>query len=302
MQDGKTVVLHPRPYTAANLALPCGKCIGCKQAKAQEWAARAMHEAREHEHSIFATLTYAPKHLPKGGTLLPRDLTLFLKRLRQAMARTRCHPPALNHGRLRYLASGEYGDIGGRPHYHAILFGVSLSDAIICGHGKNGDPLYASPTLDKLWRYGSVTFGELTMASAAYTASYTIKSIGTQCDPDGVVRDPFIRMSLKPGLGEKYALRYSSDLRSGCLIVDGHPTRIPRYYKKVLERPLVAGPDPEREVRRSRHDILEEASLAIHQRMAERFVRDPRGRSTVGLEAEEKIALRRRELTRSKTL
>lgn len=299
------MVLHPRPYTAANLALPCGKCIGCKQAKAQEWAARAMHEAREHEHSIFATLTYAPQHLPKGGTLLPRDLTLFLKRLRQAMARHRSHPPALNHGKLRYLASGEYGDIGGRPHYHAILFGVQVTDSVLCGHGKNGDPLYSSPTLDKLWRFGTVTFGELTMASAAYTASYTIKSIGTQCDDDGVIRDPFLVVSLKPGLGEKYALRYAGDLRSGALIVDGHPTRIPRYYKKVLERPLPP-PKPSnaaaRAAARARHDILEEASLAIYQRMAERGLRDPFGRTQIALDNEEKIALRRRELTRNKTL
>lgn len=37
-----------------------------------------MHEASLHEDSIFVTLTYRPDALPDGGTLVKRDLQLFL--------------------------------------------------------------------------------------------------------------------------------------------------------------------------------------------------------------------------------
>lgn len=285
------MVLHPRPNSAADLALPCGKCLGCKTARAQEWALRCVHEARLHEHSIFATLTYAPKHLPANGALLPRDLALFLKRLRQAMARRRNHPPALPYGKLRYLAAGEYGDKGGRPHYHAILFGVSLADARFIGTSKSGNPLYRSETLDKLWRYGTVDFGEVTAASAAYTASYTMKSFtsGDFIDDDAViVQPPFLRQSLKPGIGATHVDRFSGDLRAGAVRHDGTARRTPRYYKKRLEE--------------NHPEIAEEAEYNSHLQRVDRAARDPASLHPDRLVAEEIIAHRRKSLSDTHSL
>lgn len=278
------VVLHPQLGTA-NMSVPCGRCLGCKSRRGQEWAARVLHELRNHDAAIFATLTYAPEHLPSSGELVPRDLSLFLKRLRQAMARRRGRSPDIRGHRLRYLACGEYGDIGGRPHYHAILFGVGFND-----EQTATATLKTSPTLTRLWGKGTVNYGEVTAASAAYVAGYTIKKIGrTHCDADGVVMEaPFLRASTHPGLGADYANRYAADFRGGATYVDGHPHPLPRYYRKLLAQ---------------REDgLADEAAQAIYDRNIERVKRDPIGSAPERLVAAEVIHERRMQLTRHRTL
>lgn len=283
VQDGKKIILHPRPANSANLRLPCGNCIGCKTARSQEWASRCMHELREHHNAVFATLTYAPEHLPSDGSLVPKDLTDFLKRFRKAVSEGKewvsGNPPDSRYpSQVRYLACGEYGDIGKRPHYHAILFGVTFNDSRAATH-----KLFNSPQLERCWGLGTVNYGKVERASAAYVAGYTTKSMGrVHCDDDGVVKvAPFLRCS--KGLGREYALKYAEDFRSGCLIVDGSPTRLPRYYKKLLEA--------------HRPDVAEDAAMAQAVRVRALDANHPDR-----LEAGEKIAKRKRELTRSHSL
>lgn len=127
--------------------------------------------------SSFLTLTYAPEHLPSGGTLVLKDLQLWLKRFRKV------------HGPVRYYAVGEYGDITQRPHYHVALFGCPPNDA-------NRD--YVSRT----WRLGLSHWGEITMQSAQYIAGYTVKRMTKHDDPRLGGRYPeFSTMSLRPGIG-----------------------------------------------------------------------------------------------------
>lgn len=284
LQDGANVTLHP-PLGSANRALPCGRCVGCKVARAQEWATRVMHEARDHESSIFATLTYSPEHLPGDGNLVPRDLTLFLKRLRRAASVGDVH---IRGQRLRYLACGEYGDIGGRPHYHAILFGLAFDDATTVR--RTDKPLYKSGTLERIWGLGQVNYGEVTRASAAYVAGYTVKKVGqTHCDGDGVVKEaPFLRCSTRPGIGADYARRFSSDFRIGAVVHDGVVGRLPRYYKKLLERECP--------------HVVEEAQAIQEARHIERVERDPLGALPERLIAGELILSRKQQLTRSHSL
>lgn len=283
LRDGTKVLLHPRPASSANMQLPCGNCIGCKIARAQEWASRCMHELREHHSSVFVTLTYEDKFLPPGGQLVPKDLALFLKRLRKV-----CESPLVDWisvntdgpyvKRLRFLACGEYGEQFGRPHYHAILFGVGFPDAL-----RATAKLWRSPGLESVWGKGTVNFGQVTRASCAYVAGYVHKSMGRNyCDSDGVVmQPPFLRCS--KGIGKLYAQRYADDFKHGFLVVDGDRRKVPRYYKKVLEG--------------VRPDVLEDAEFA-----ASKFRRDPRSMSREGLAAGEVIARRKRELSHSPTM
>lgn len=259
-----------------NLSIPCGRCIGCKSARASEWAVRVMHEARDHTASLFATLTYDDQHVPPDGSLVPRDLTLFLKKLRAAAAAGSAH---IVGSRLRYIACGEYGERTFRPHYHAILFGLDFDDAVTATA-----KLRQSPTLTALWGKGTVNYGQVSPASAAYVAGYTVKSVGqTYCNADGVVlQSPFLRCSTRPGIGASYANRFASDFRSGVCIVDGEPRPIPRYYKKLLQL--------------ARADIIEEGEQRIYEHHAERVTRDPLGALPERLEAAEKIAAARRAL------
>lgn len=281
-QDAGSVQLHP-PLGGANLALPCGRCLGCKTSRAQEWATRVVHEMRSHHKSIFATLTYAPEHCP--GELVPRHLQLFIKRLRKA---ARGNHPQLVGNRVRYVACGEYGDRAGRPHYHAILFGLDFLDARRVR--LEPYPLWKSPTLESLWGFGKVDYGDVTRASAAYVAGYTVKKIGaTHCNAEGVVMEaPFLRASLKPGIGADYARTYASDLAHGFVVNDGAPTRVPRYYKKVLARTNSAASDA----------LIQSAWERHFQRVQD----DPVGYAPERLIDGEKIAKRRMELTRSHSL
>lgn len=284
LQDGRKITLHPRPASSANMRLPCGNCVGCKTARAQEWASRCVHELREHHNAIFATLTYDDEHLPCDGSLVPAHLTNFLKRLRKAVDGGKEEwikvngPEFFYASKLRYLACGEYGDLRGRPHYHALLFGISCNDAV-----RATTKLFNSPELEAVWGYGTVNYGEVTRASAAYVAGYTTKSFGrVYCDSDGVVKQaPFLRCS--KGIGKRYAERYAEDFKNGCLIVDGTPQRLPRYYKKRLEV--------------LRPDIVEDGMMAQLSRD-----RDPQANSEERLRAGEVIMKRKKELTRTHSL
>ena len=102
------------------LLVPCGKCLACRIARRQEWSMRVIHELAGYKDAVFLTLTYSDDHLPDNGSLVVADLQKFFKRLRKQYAKR-------NNGiKLRYYACGEYGDRHGRPHYHAIVCGLSL--------------------------------------------------------------------------------------------------------------------------------------------------------------------------------
>lgn len=132
-----------------------------------------------HGDSSFLTLTYSPENLPADGSVSPRDLTLFLKKLRKNLGR-----------KIRYFAVGEYGDHTQRPHYHLALFGVSLADHPIVQHS---------------WGKGHILLGDLTSDSAQYICGYITKKMTKADDPRLKGRHPeFARMSLKPGLGAKF--------------------------------------------------------------------------------------------------
>lgn len=227
---GGAVRLRP-PLGTATMLIPCGQCIGCRQARAVEWSRRCCHEASLYERNIFVTLTYDDVWLPADGSLVPRHLQLFIKRLRKAA--TYDETVVSSGTGVRFFACGEYGESTGRPHYHALLFNCGLNNLY-----QVGKDLYSSDTLARLWPFGAHKIGTVTGASAGYVAKYQLKS-GPQeyCDDDGVVlRKPFLRMSRRPGIGSRWLARYREDLRSGFLVADGSRTRIPRAYLKRLEK------------------------------------------------------------------
>lgn len=230
-RPGGAVVLWP-PVGEENLLLPCGTCVGCRQRRAAEWASRSVAESSLHEHNSFVTLTYDDFNVPRDGGLVPEHLQKFLKRVRAGLARSL---PGLLGDRLRFLACGEYGDKSDRPHYHALLFGCGFSDGYPIR--KN---LYASHVLTRLWGLGHASYGGVSGASAAYVAQYSLKKQSvrnwSKCDQDGVVlQQPFLRCSLKPGIGASWLEKYKRDCRHGYLVRDGQKRPVPRYYQKLLE-------------------------------------------------------------------
>lgn len=221
----------------ANLELPCGKCLGCRAARAIQWAHRCSHEASQWEHNTFLTLTYDDDHLPEDGALVPSDLQLFLKRLRKNADRP-CSSIDRDRGSgVRFFACGEYGERTHRPHYHILLFNAGFGDGKQVGE-RHGHKLFRSEVLDRLWPMGRHEFGIATPAAACYIAKYNMKKIGSgeRVSADGVALPaPFLRMSNRPAIGARWLERYASDLRHGYLVVDGKQSGIPRTYLNRLK-------------------------------------------------------------------
>lgn len=147
------------------IEIPCGKCIACRLAYSRQWADRCMLEASFHDSNYFVTLTYDNEHLPlvetidndtgeiiHNATLVKRDLQLFFKRLRKA----------LPDCKIRYYACGEYGSQTLRPHYHAIIFGLTLDDLVLYKMSPDGYNYYNSQTLDNIWKNGYAVITNVT--------------------------------------------------------------------------------------------------------------------------------------------
>jgi len=222
----------PRPKLKTGFqTVPCGRCIGCRLERSRQWAMRVMCEAQLHKHNSFITLTYREADLPWGRlapTLVPRDLTLFWKRLRKEFG----------YG-IRYYACGEYGERFGRPHYHSAVFGFDFPDKRHTDT-KNDFRYYSSAELDRIWGHGNCIIGDLTFESAAYVARYVTSKLTGPSAVKYVQRgqEPeFSRMSLKPGIGAAWFDKYSTDVfPRGHMRIRGKVSRPPRYFLELLKR------------------------------------------------------------------
>lgn len=219
--DNRLVFDPRKSETGIAIKIPCGKCIGCKLEHSRQWALRCMHEKRMHTDSAFLTLTYDNDHLPPGGTLVKRDLQLFMKRLRKQFGNG-----------VRFFACGEYGEKSARPHYHVLLLNTDFLDKRPIST-RSEHPYYTSSLLSKLWPAGSHIIGNVDFDSAAYVARYCTKKItGPKAAAHYGNRTPeFLVMSRRPGIGTGYLEKYKSELytHDNC-IVNGVESSLPRFY------------------------------------------------------------------------
>lgn len=231
------------------LPLPCGRCIGCRIDRSRQWAVRCVHEATEHDDSEYVTLTYDDDNIPHGHNLHYPDFQGFMKRMRA------------HFGPIRFYMCGEYGSINeenqqyyapgetlGRPHYHALLYGLRLPDRRL--HKIEGDnSLFTSKILTKKWGKGHCLTGAVTFQSAAYVARYIMKKIGgdpaeehykrivpetgeiVQLEPE------FTHMSLKPGIGATWFDRLEGDVfPDDFVVIGGRRYKTPRFYDILFRR------------------------------------------------------------------
>lgn len=231
------------------ITIPCGKCFGCRLMRSEAWAVRCMAEAQTAGigRCWFVTVTYAPEHNPV--TLLPRDHTLFVKRLRKEF-------PG-----VRFYMCGEYGDQKspltgfGRPHFHYLFFGLDLPDLARFG-GSDSHPTYTSATLTRIWGKGHVVVGLVEEQSAKYVSGYIQKKrMGKGAEEFYSVSHPvtgepfkmhpeFSRMSLKPGIGAEWFARWHRDVYPADKVprAGGRFVKPPPYYDELYSR--IADSDP----------------------------------------------------------
>jgi hypothetical protein len=236
-----------RNQISHQIQIPCGKCIGCRLERTRQWAIRCVHEAQMHETSSFITLTYNDENFPKDGNLDYKDFQKFMYRLRSHYRRNGVKVLG-KIPKISYYMAAEYGELGGRPHFHACLFGIDfIEDRVIHKNASAQEHcLYQSKTLDDLWKKGYASIGQVTMDSASYVAGYIMKKITgdmaqdhyKRTRPDGStyqLTPEFNRMSLKPAIGKRWVEKWTDDMTDGNIVMNGKLMAAPKAYKRFLE-------------------------------------------------------------------
>lgn len=259
----------PLPDGVERIQIPCGKCDGCRLDHSRQWANRCMLELQYHKSSYFVTLTYDDQHVPwnmnpdvltgevrPAQTLDKRDWQLFMKRLRKAK----------EPEQLRFFMAGEYGSTTLRPHYHAIIFGLALSDLVPWSRTKHGDTLFRSAELERLWSKGFVTVGHVSWKSCAYVARYVMKKAhgnDAKYFEDLGMLPEFTLQSRRPGIARQYYDQhpdlYDSEYINVSTEDGGQKFPPPKYFDR-----LKAEDDPEfiEALKKKRRDFAEAAMKA----------------------------------------
>lgn len=189
----------------------CGQCLTCRINRARIWTHRILLENLIHEKSTFLTLTYEEDFNPKE--LKPRDLTLFLKRLRSKF----------ENRKLRYYAIGEYGEDEQRPHYHLALFGLGIEE---------------EEEIKECWPYGFIYVGDINKDSARYITGYVMK--GWTKENDLVLKKlngrhkEFMRCSNRPGIGHDAIIKIADNILKNPHYKPDRVIRELRYGKKDM--------------------------------------------------------------------
>lgn len=283
--------------------IPCGKCTGCRLEYSRQWANRCMLELEYHKSAYFVTLTYNNEHVPisyyadpetgeafPSMTLRKRDFQLFMKRLRK-----RCEdgqrdvicsdsPIGGCGSGIRFFAAGEYGSQTYRPHYHAILFGLRLSDLVPYKRSR-GFTYYTSESLQRCWSVlsssgsnlgeytspksqqyeplGYVVVAPVTWETCAYTARYVMKKLkGPEAEfyDKFALEPPFTLMSRKPGIAHQWFVDHPDcfDYDFINLRTDkgGRKIKPPKYYDHLFD---LEYPEKFAEMKETRKRMAEQA-------------------------------------------
>lgn len=235
--------------------IPCGQCIGCRIDYSRKWADRLVMESKLHDHSWFVTLTYDDQHLPFSDpidssgypTLVKRDVQLFIKRLRKMVAPEK----------IRYYCAGEYGTKTFRPHYHLIIFGLTLNDLKFYKLNDLKQSYYNSELLSTAWQNkGFVVVAPATYETMLYTARYVtkkLKGFESSFYKTAGIAPPFSLMSRKPGIAGNY-YSYEIMLDDKIVLPQGRLAPHPRYFQKLLEKEYPDFYEVYKEERRKRAD------------------------------------------------
>lgn len=207
------------------LFVPCGKCNFCLESRRADWTIRLRNQQKESASAHFITLTYAEEVIPLTPLGLPTlqksDLQLFFKGIRNYMTRNSTYienyeKNGLKWPKFKYYAVGEYGTVGGRPHYHIISFNI--------------DPKTIEQ-IEIIWGKGRCQVAECNPATIHYTTKYVINKDFHDVD----TQKPFSLSSQDLGLDYvKKNAKWHVENQNFYVVSDEHKKRLPRYYKDKI--------------------------------------------------------------------
>lgn len=140
----------------------CGTCTQCINEKCNNWVVRNYYEQKQHQKICFITLTYEYNPI----ILVKKDLQDFFKRLRTRLDRT-------SGEKIRYFASGEYGALNHRPHYHVIIYGWNDAAPNYLTINKRKNICYQAQLIQECWGHGRTSYQEFNTHEIPYTTLYT---------------------------------------------------------------------------------------------------------------------------------
>lgn len=253
----------------------CGKCPACLMNKRMEVAIRLNYDLLSPRcyDSIFLTLDYDDDHLEYNvvdkntgevyplASVNPETLQDYWKRVRFNLDYD------ANRTQLYYYASGEYGDITKRPHYHAVVYllgeptnKISLADALqMSWTFCQWNPVKIAKCIQK----------PKTKGALLYSAKHNVK----RCQGIEGQYPYFQRMS--KGYGSEFFTQYPSEVeflkRNMYLYLDNiYKVAAPRYYLDKLDLKR-----PEEEVINFNRQQEEQDTIKLHQFINAHRIRDP---------------------------
>lgn len=186
----KIIRLYDGPVPV-DVPIACGNCWQCDLTRQNDYVGRSLAEASVSDWVLSVTLTYAPREDLSDQIITPVHFQKFIRSLRR-----RGHV-------VRYLVCGERGELRGRAHFHAVLF----------GKGKRPEIAHKENDHHPSWPHGHV-FGDWSADERAvkYVCKYLHKSAGL---PAG---DFWFSVSKKPPLGaDFFALKAKEAVSLGVL-------------------------------------------------------------------------------------
>lgn len=201
----------------------CRKCLSCRKKQSYELASRCVLHSSVYPDNCFLTLTYDESLPQYHNNFEYPDIQKFTKRLRSYI---KYH----SDKKADIFNVHEYGK-NGKKHWHLIIFNESFKDKTY-KFTRNGNRLYVSKTLEKLWPHGIHSIGDVTEASAMYQAQYTQKDFQY-----GNITNGKKSSSHHSGLGRPYFLQnYKQILSLGYIPFAGRKMPLPRYFEKIAHK------------------------------------------------------------------
>lgn len=224
-------------------SFPCGHCTACRIQRTSQWALRLMNELPKWNYdATFITLTYDEEHLPNDYALHKEDAQNFIKRLRNDFIDLGWYTldeQNRKKANLRYFLCGEYGDadchgFNGRPHYHAIIFGLpydKVGRQLVKDNWRLCDEtrFNYNPIAKKEQGFAPVSVDDIRYVTGYVQKKYNGKKA---LEVYGERLPPFQLQS--QALGLDFALSHKKEIENGNIKFRGHNVSIPRYYLKKL--------------------------------------------------------------------
>jgi len=232
------------PEDNSKLKLPCGKCPNCLHRRIEGWTFRINEHLMRAKSAYFITLTYDSSsenriidRTPNGYlSLSKRHLQNYFKRLRKFHGDSVRTP---FNDRVKYVACGEYGTGGKRPHYHAIVFNASTNGIIQAWSKCTQKATRKTPALFR--PLGIVDIQEVNTSRIRYIFKYIQKQRLTNWQKLHSRDDRVPEFQLiSQGIGKQWLEdarninKHLGNIEQPYITTQNGKIAIPRYYKNKL--------------------------------------------------------------------